>query len=173
MTKKQNDSDPDDTGEPLEGIGAVFRGLGSFVELLGNLVDQGESLQRHGSFKPKGLGDKAQGMYGFSIRTGAGGTPEIRRFGNLRRTPDGPVVSDVREPLVDVFDEGSEVVVIVELPGVGEHEVTLNVVGSVLSLMTTGLRRYVKLVHLPAQVNSDSLTQSFRNGILQIKIRKS
>jgi len=173
MTKKPSNFDPDGAGEPVEGMGAVFRGLGSFVELLGNLVEQGETLQRQGTFKPKGLSDKAQGVYGFSIRTGVGGAPEVRRFGNLRPTPNGPLVSDVREPLVDVFDEGNEIMVTVELPGVTDQELTLSVVDSVLSLQTTGTRRYAKLIQLPALVDAASLRQSFRNGILQVHIGKS
>lgn len=160
--------------EPLAGISAVFRGLGSFVELLGNMVEQGEhQVKRQGAFKIKTLGEQAQGVYGFTIRTGLGGTPEVRRFGNVRPSPNGPVVSDVREPLVDVFDEGEEIVVTAELPGVADEELTLTVAASVLSLETTGTRRYAKEIVLPIPVDTSSLRRSFRNGILQVQLRKA
>lgn len=174
VTKKPKGTVHDDEAEPLAGIGAVFRGLGSFVELLGNMVEQDEhQVERQGTFKVKGLGDQAQGVYGFSIRTGLGGAPEVRRFGNVRPSSKGPVVSDVREPLVDVFDEGEEIVVTAELPGVAEEELTLTVAASVLSLETTGTRRYAKEVALPVPVDASSLRRSFRNGILQVQLRKA
>lgn len=174
MAKKPKGPVHDGDAEPLAGIGAVFRGLGSFVELLGNVVEQGEQhVERQGAFNVKGLGDQAQGVYGFSIRTGLGGTPEVRRFGNVRPSPKGPVVSDVREPLVDVFDEGEEIVVTAELPGVAEDELVLTATASALSLETTGTRRYAKEIALPVPTEASSLKRSFRNGILQVQLRKA
>ena len=174
MTKKPEGPDHDDKAEPLAGVGAIFRGLGNFVELLGNMVEQGEQqVDRQGAFKVKGLGDQAQGVCGFSIRTGLGGAPEVRRFGNVRTTAKGPVVSDVREPLVDVFDEGEEIVVTAELPGVAEEELTLTPAATVLSLETTGTRRYAKEIALPLPVDTTSLRRSFRNGILQVQLKKA
>jgi HSP20 family protein len=174
MTKKTKDTGHKDHAEPLSGIGAVFQGLGSFVELLGNMVEQGEQhIERQGEFKVEGLGDGTQGVYGFSIRSGLGGAPQIRRFGNVRPSPKGPVVSDVREPLVDVFNEGEEIVVTAELPGVTDEELTLTATASNLSLKTAGARRYSKEIALPVPVDPASLRRSFRNGILQVQLRKA
>jgi HSP20 family protein len=174
MTKKHKNTDHDAAEEPLAGIDAVFRGLGGFVELLGNLVEQGErQVERQGEFRIKGLGDQAQGVYGVSIRTGRGGTPEVRRFGNLRTTAKGPVVSDVREPLVDVFDEGEDIVVTAELPGVAEEELTLSASGSVLTLETSGSSRYAREIPLPAPVDPRSLRHGYRNGILRVQLKKA
>ena len=120
MTRKKQSGDETDEEETTGGFGALFRGLGDFVELMGGLVEQGERrTERQGSFRVKGLGDEARGVYGFSIRTGLGGVPHVQRFGNIRPTPKGPIVDEIREPLVDVFDEGAEIMVTAELPGVG------------------------------------------------------
>ena len=43
----------------------------------------------------KGLGKGAKGVYGFSIRTLAGG-PVIERFGNIKETSEGPRVEETR-----------------------------------------------------------------------------
>lgn len=174
MTKKRKGGDHDEAEEPLAGMGAVFRGLGGFIELLGSLAEQGErQIERQGEFRIKGLGDQAQGVYGVSIRTGLGGAPEVRRFGNVRATAKGPVVSDVREPLVDVFDEGEEIIVTAELPGVAEEDITLSASGSVLTLETGGTHRYAKEISLPAAVEATSLRHSYRNGILQVQLKKA
>ncbi|MBS1165407.1 MAG: heat-shock protein Hsp20 [Proteobacteria bacterium] len=158
--------------EALADIGTVFKGLGGFVEMLGALVEKAEQVERHGEFKVKGLGDEARGVYGFSVRTGLGGIPQVRRFGNLNPTPKGPVVEDVREPLVDVFDEEDAVIVIAEIPGVAKDEITLSVEGGDLALATTGHHRYAKRIELPPNVDPSSLERSHRNGILQVKFKK-
>ena len=47
------------------GFGSLFKGLGDFVGVLGKLVEAGEErAERTGEFKVKGLGEKAQGIYG-------------------------------------------------------------------------------------------------------------
>ena len=47
------------------------------------------SISRTGEFKVKGLGDKAHGVYGVSVRVGIGGEPHVERFGNIRSTKEG------------------------------------------------------------------------------------
>ncbi|WP_371345992.1 Hsp20/alpha crystallin family protein [Ancylobacter sp. IITR112] len=158
--------------EAMADLGAAFRGLGGLVEMLGSLVEKAEEVQREGEFRVKGLGDQARGVYGFSLRTGIGGVPQVRRFGNLNPTAKGPVVEDVREPLVDVFDEDEQVIVTAEIPGVAESEISLSLDGDRLALATTGRHLYAKTVTLPAPVDPASLERSHRNGILQVKLRK-
>jgi len=109
------------------GVGGLFKGLGNFLDLLSDMVekadDSGSETKRTGEFKVKGMGDKARGVYGFSVRTGISGVPHVEHFGNIRSTQAGPEVADVREPLVDVFDEAQEIVIAAELPGVSEEEI--------------------------------------------------
>lgn len=185
MTEKDKDTGPSESpkttagaagpkAESLADLGAVFRGLGGFVEMLGALVEKAEQVQeRQGEFKVKGLGEQARGVYGFSVRSGLGGVPQVRRFGNLNPTAKGPVVEEVREPLVDVFDEADEVVVTAEIPGVGENEISLSLEGNQLALSTTGRHRYAKEIVLPGTIDPASLERSHRNGILQVKLRKA
>ncbi len=156
------------------GFGSLFKGLGDFVGLLGNLVEAGEKqVNRSGEFKVKGLGEKAHGVYGVSVRVGIGGEPHVERFGNIRATSEGPEVVDVREPLIDVFDEGSEIVVAAELPGVKEDAIEIEVRGDVVALSSSGERRYAKEVLLPSLVDAASLRRSFKNGLLELRLKKS
>lgn len=156
------------------GFGSLFKGLGDFVGVLGKLVEAGEErMERTGEFKVKGLGDKARGVYGVSVRVGLGGEPHIERFGNIRTTREGPEVVDVREPLIDVFDEEDEVVVAAELPGVKEDAVEVEIRGDVLSLSSSGERRYAKEVLLPSAVDAASMKRSFNNGLLELRMKKA
>ncbi len=155
------------------GFGGLFKGLGDFIDLLGEMIETDEEeITRTGEFKIKGLGDKGRGVYGFSIRTVAGGIPRVERFGNIRTTEEGPVVAEVREPMVDVFDEGQEVVVVAELPGVGEDEIHVEVQDDILSLETTGERKYAKEIMLSEPVDAATLRKAYKNGILELRLKK-
>ena len=167
------------------GFGGLFKGLGSFMDLLSGLVEKAEEIEtrtggaegevtRTGEFRVKGLGEQAQGVYGFSIRTGIGGFPRVEHFGNIRATDKGPVVAEVREPLVDVFDEEQEIVVVAELPGVGEGEIRIEVKDDILSLEASGEHKYAKEILLPAPVDAATLhaKRAYKNGILELRLKK-
>lgn len=178
MTRKRKktsatEGDGDSGGVTLD-FGRLFSGIGDFVDLVGKLAESGEKhIERHGEFRVKGLGDQARGVYGFSIRSGiGGGGPRVQSFGNLYPSEDGLVVDDVREPLVDVFDEGDEIVVTAELAGALESEILVFFDDDVLMIETVGARRYFKEVQLPARVAAQDFQQIYNNGILEIRVRK-
>jgi len=155
------------------GLGGLFKGLGNFIDLLSEMVEEGESeITRQGEFKVKGL-EKARGIYGFTVRTGLGGIPRVEPFGNVRETERGPIVTETREPLADIFDEGELILVVVELPGVAEEELEVDVRGDVLSLSTKGEKKYVKEMLLPDLVDPATVTTSYKNGILELRVNKA
>jgi len=156
------------------GFGGLFKGLGDFVDLLGEMIETGETESTSGGeFRIKGLGDKARGVYGFSVRTGIGGIPRVERFGNIRTTEEGPTITEVREPLVDVFDEELEIVLVAELPGVSEGEIRVEIQDDILSVETVGERKYVKEILMSEPVDPASLQQTYKNGILELRLRKA
>jgi len=157
------------------GFGDLFKGLGSFLDVVSELVDKAEEVQeRQGEFTvgETPSGKPIRGVYGFSIRTAGGGMPKVESFGNIRETESGPGVAETREPLVDVFDEDGSVLVVIELPGVAESDIELTVEGDILSLNTTGRRRYAKEILLPAAVDPATMTQSCTNGVLEVRATK-
>jgi HSP20 family protein len=160
------------------GLGGMFKGLGELLDVISDLADKAESadgeISQSGEFDVKGLGDKARGVYGFSIRSGiGGGAPRVERFGNIRKTEEGPVVADVREPLVDTFDEGGEILIVAELPGVSEAQVQVELKDDILTIATSGDRRYAKEILLDAPVEPASLRQTYTNGILELRLQKA
>jgi HSP20 family protein len=158
------------------GFGGLFKGLGNLLDLVSEIAEKGEEIQsRTGEFKVEGLGKEARGVYGFSIRTGIGGVAQVEPFGNIRRTDEGPVVAEVREPLVDMFDEVDEVVVVAELPGVSAEEIQVELKDDILSLETTGERKYAKEILLPHAVDHTTLQtgQTYKNGILELRLAKA
>ena len=154
------------------GFGGLFKGLGSLFDLVSKMSEEGkEEYTRTGEIK--GLGDKAKGVYGFSVKLGLGGKPIIEQFGNIKTTDRGAVVAEAREPIVDVFDEEERLLVIAELPGVEEKDIHLEVKDDILDLSTeTGDRKYNREILLPSAVDAESMESTYKNGILEIRLKK-
>jgi len=152
-------------------FGGLFKGIGNLIDLASKLSEETEGITKVGEIK--GLPKQAKGVYGFSVRTMVGGKPIIETFGNLKETPKGPVVEEVREPMVDVFDEKDHILVIAELPGVSEDEVKIDVEGDILKLTASNKdRKYAKEVLLPAKVNKEGVKSIYKNGILEVTLPK-
>ena len=154
------------------GLGGLLKGIGSFTDLLSSMVETGETVvRRSGEFTVKGL-DKAKGIYGFNVRMGLGGLPTVEDFGNIRATKEGTVIAEEREPLIDVFDEGDEIIVVAELPGVEQDDIRLEVKDDVLSLSTVGDGRFAKEILLPSAVAPGTMETTHKNGVLEIRLAK-
>ena len=154
------------------GLGGLFKGIGSLVDLVGRMAAEGKEEETR-TGEVEAAGGRLKGVYGFSVRTGLGGKPVIEQFGNLQETESGPVVVENREPLMDVFDEGERVLVIAELPGIEEKDVRMSVNGDILDVAaSTRDRKYHKEVLLPESVDPESLESSYRNGVLEIRLAK-
>jgi HSP20 family protein len=158
-----------DFGMGKIGFGGLFKGLGNLIELAAKMNEEG--INQSGEIK--GLPKDMKGVYGFKISTMGGGKPIIETFGNVKETARGPVVEEVREPMVDVFDEKDHILVIVELPGVSKDKIKIEVTGDILNLSTSEkTRQYAKEILLPHKVNSDTMKTSYKNGILEITLEK-
>ena len=74
-----------------------------------------------------------------------------------------------REPPIDIFDGKDCMRVVAELPGVDEDDIKLNIKSHVLIISIPN--RYHKKVDLPCSVSDDVIT-TYKNGILEIKLKK-
>ena len=156
-------------------LGGLFSTLGSAVDLLGELAKGGaKHVQHSDEVTLEGLDEGARGVYGFSIRTGRGGAgaASVKPLGNIPAPTEGVVAAEVHEPLVDVFDEGCEIVITAVLPGVREDEITIEQRDAVLAIASHGERRYAKEVLLPGAIDGSSLQKKCNNGVLEIRARK-
>ena len=163
--------------EELPLIGGLVKGLGKFVDLVEKVEEAGGEIKRKGEIK--GLGEKTKGIYGFSIKTGIGGRPKIQTFGNIRpaKAAEGVKpkikITEEREPIVDVFDEKDHILIVAELPGVSEDSITLDMKGDILTLEAGDeKRKYAKEILLPAKVYPHTKETSFKNGVLEVRIKK-
>ena len=169
----RNKSNKDSGEETFMGLGGFLGGLGTLLEKLGELAEKGEELQQSGEI---GEG-KLRGVYGFTIRTGLGGEPGIKvePFGNVREDEQTgrPVVHEVREPMVDVFEEPDHVLVVAELPGIGEENLQLELKDDILTIAAArGDKKYRKEVLLPVVFAPEKMSHSCRNGILEVRFAR-
>ena len=155
------------------GLGGILKGLGDLVEKLGDLEKQGE-ISKTGSIN--GPGEQLRGIYGFTVKVGLGDQgPRIEPFGNIRRDADSgrTEVQEVREPMVDVFEEEDHLLVLAELPGVGKDDIKVDVKDDVLTITAErGDKKYRKEVLLPYCVPKSKMQVTCNNGVLEIKCPK-
>jgi len=124
----------------------------------------------------RGLRVEGPYVYGFSITIGPDGRPEIREFGNVKKIRGRPVITEEREPLVDVLESNDEITVIAELPGVEKDKISVEVSEDkrrVIIKASDTNRKYYKEVDLPAEVDPGSAKASYKNGILEVKLKKA
>jgi HSP20 family protein len=153
-------------------FGNLFQGIGGLIDLVSKMEEEGKGEERReGEFSsPSG---RVKAVYGFSVKTGLGGKPTVEPFGNVRKTPQGPIVEEERQPLVDVFDEQDHVLVIIELPGVEEEHIHTEVKGDILTLSAaSGNRKYSTEVVLPKDVDASTVKSKYKNGVLEIRMSK-
>jgi len=112
----------------------------------------------------KGYSRKPKITYGFSIRTLVGEEEEKKEVAKEEK--------EIIEPLVDIFDETNYIRVIVELPGVSEEDIRVEVEKRKIILDATSKeRRYRKTIELSCDVKD--IKKRYKNGILELEAVKS
>jgi len=119
-------------------------------------------------------------IWGYTMTIGPDGKPIIREFGNIRPelmgAPPKPTlnVQEYREPLVDVVETDDEVKVVAELPGVEKDQIQLYATERTLTIsVDTPERKYYKELELPAEVDPSTAKSKYRNGILEVVLKKA
>jgi len=177
---KQEGTDMDERKAGVDanfGLGGLFKGLGDLIEAASKLSEKGEGINKSGEIdfsglnKIKGLQD-LKGVYGVSVRTMADGRPSVQPFGNIKKkSPKGPMVEEVREPIIDIFDEPEQINVVAEMPGIDEADVQIEIKGDILNISAEGKsRKYQKEVLLSHEATAENMTWSYKNGMLEIRI---
>jgi HSP20 family protein len=118
-------------------------------------------------------------VYGYSMTIGPDGRPKVREFGNVKSPFSSrgfftrPLISSEREPLADITTNDKEVKVVVEMPGVSKENIKVNVHDNSLEVTTTGTdRKYHEVIEIPPETDIETVTSTYKNGILEITFKK-
>jgi len=179
--KRRKEDNPQNQPEkqsegPVEG---VLRGLDEVIPGFGELV---KGLEKSDAFQKRLEAANAE----IERRMGKA-SPSSRVIGNRRsiipprtnlkvsRTTLGeesPVPAPQRDVNTDTFDEGDNLVIIAELPGVNEKDIEIEVKGDRLVLFARSQdRQYHKDIELPCMIR-DKPSLTYKNGILKISLKK-
>ncbi len=141
--------------------------LREFEREMADIEDEFERLAKE---KPRGaLGPY---YYGVRITIGPDGVPKVEEFGNIKRVGGRPIVTEEAEPLVDVIDQDDEIIVVAELPGVDKNKIKVRATEEKLIINAENHRKYHKVIDLPAKINPNTAKASYRNGVLEVKLKK-
>jgi HSP20 family protein len=79
-------------------------------------------------------------------------------------------LEEIREPLVDIFEDKDAVKMYVELPGIEKDDIQLNVAGGHAEIKA---KNFYKQAALPTKdVEVDKVSACYKNGVLQVTIPK-
>jgi HSP20 family protein len=132
--------------------------------------------------------DRNVRVYGYSMRMGPDGKPQIMEFGNVapakmekgkkarapseegaRRGEESEKEPGEREPLVDIIQQKDKLTVIAELPGVAEKDIKINASGKNLEIrVDSGERKYSRKLELPRSVDPKKMQKKYNNGVLEL-----
>jgi len=78
-----------------------------------------------------------------------------------------------REPLIDIFEEEDYITVLAELPGVNEKDINIKTDENTLTITAeNATKKYLQIVRLPAPIKKDRIKFTYRNNILQVRLKK-
>lgn len=190
MQKRNNK----DESEGKSGIAGMFKGLSDMIERLGELAEQGEELRHSGSSEGKSAtGKPLSGVYGFSVKFGGAGGDglKVEPFGHTRAAnrqageaskgaggskaeaaERAAAVHEVREPMVDMFEEADGCHIVAEMPGIAASDVQLEFNDDILVLKAdTKEKKYRKELLLPRAYSREGATIHCNNGIVEIRLK--
>lgn len=112
-------------------------------------------------------------LFEFSFDIDRDENPRFRRFGNSRSNHYESLIREHYEPLVDVLEEDAEVVVVAELPGMKKEDIQIRADNCTVTIsVNTFERKYFKELVLPAKADPESARATYKNGVLQVRLKK-
>lgn len=107
-------------------------------------------------------------VYGFTSRSPDGRIETVRQ---VQATDGQELVS--RNPVSDVIVSDDAVSVTADLSAVSQGDLDVRMEGRKLVIEADGVRRYFAVIDLPADIDGSTLTSTFRNGVLDITVKRS
>jgi HSP20 family molecular chaperone IbpA len=161
-------------GSTVEGIlGGIIPGMDRIVKALEKASPEfkkriDETDREIKNRLKKGYSGKPKVSFSYSVRTlvpSREGEIEIKR---VRKPLIIRPREEVKEPLIDIFDEEEYIHIIAEMPGVEEKDIKIELEKDTIKISGGRYSKELKLPCSPKNIDE----KSYRNGILEIKLRK-
>jgi HSP20 family protein len=117
--------------------------------------------------------------YRYSIVIGQHGKSRVKQFGNVKTRlgrghyAQAPTLSAERELMSDVNITDKEVKIVIELPGVSKKNIKISAYDGAVEVTTADTnRKYREVINIPPEIDLETASSSFNNGILEIRFKK-
>jgi HSP20 family protein len=147
------------------GFAKIARGLSDLFDFLSELEET--ELPSRGRHEKDGM------VIEFSFGKRALGEAAAATEPAKPRRAARSSLREVFEPVTDMFDEPTEIVLLFELPGVEERNIRCLLDGDILLLeAATGERLYRKEMLIEAKLAPTPPRRHLHNGVLEVRLRK-
>lgn len=151
--------------------GPWFNDIYEELERLGELID--ETMQKAFEDSSENSPIKRNRSKGFSIKFGPDGKPKIEEIGRRQPWQEEDDLRDDQDPLVDLIEDGENLIILVALPGVEKEAIDLRVTDNCLTFSVDGADfEWYDELKLPTRINPKSARASYKNGVLEVKLSK-
>jgi len=157
------------------------KGLAGLINDLSKLAEKSQTYQKRVNFGKRGVVDfrvssrPIKGSYTTKPKSRLKISKPKSKTPPTRTPKPLPTASiEEKQPIVDVFEEEDHIKVMAEVPGVEEKDIKLHVKNNLLIIsVDTSEKKYYKEVKLPTSVKKNSVESTYRNGVLEVKVRKT
>jgi HSP20 family protein len=164
----------DNIGGAIPGLGGLLKTLKKSPAFKDKMEEINDELERKFKDTPLKKSD-LKTSYGFSMKSPGGSRSDGGRekpFKAHKTERKSSAPREQKEWPADIFDEEDHIKIIVEMPGVDEKEIKVNLEHDVLTISTNNVKRkYTHNLKLPCSPKG-KITKIYKNGILEISVKK-
>lgn len=112
-------------------------------------------------------------VWGFSINMGPDKKPLIRQIGNLNPQSQKKGFQEESDPPLDIIEEDDQIRILTEITGINKSDIKVDTTETRLKLSVNVPKlKFSKEINLPVTVVPESAKAWYKNGVLEIKLKK-
>jgi len=168
----------DDEEDRGSNLGSIFKGLDRFINIVADMMENDKNeIDIQGNLNDPDENKKIVGKYGFNIKLGGDKIQGLDKINTLNsvmnNTSIGKILPKKIEPVTDIFNEEDKIIIVMELVGVLEEDIALDIYENILKISAEGNGNcYSKTVNLEFNPRIEGITSTFNNSIYSIVINK-
>ena len=154
----------------------IFKGLGRLINIVADMIENDKNeIDIKGDINDPEESKKIVGKYGFNIKLGGEKINKLGDINKLNTISDNSnkerAVPKTIEPVTDIFEEDNKVIVVMELPGVDEENIELEIDENILKIRAEGNGScYSKDIELKFNPKMEFIKSKLNNLIYSIVI---